>query len=114
NVPGQDPMDFTGTNATAQTATATTADTVTGQTQEAQAQTAAQVDPRQAVGYDPALTQQNIAQNGQMTAQQGTLSDGAIQDPNEVPQIDIDAHAKGETELGKALLEHAEQDLNDV
>lgn len=99
NLQQQNQMDYSGANA---------------QVTEAQTETAAQVDPRQAVGYDSQTTQQNIAQNGQATAAQGTVSEGAQMSEEDIPQIEIDAHAKGETELGKALLDHAEQNLNDV
>lgn len=94
------PMDPSGTNAGTATAGG--------------ANQASQVDPRDAVGYDAAQTQDNIAQNGQMDAAQGEVSDGAIITEDEVPQIDVDATARGDNELGKALLEHAEQDLNTV
>lgn len=91
SVPDQSPMNYSGTNVTAATAN--------------------NVDPRTAQGYQAELTQENIAQNGQMTAQQGEVSQNAVM---EAPQIDVDSHAKGETELGKALMEYAEQDLNTV
>ena len=99
NIEQQSPMDYSGTNANTHTVD-----------QTAQA---SQVDPRQAVGYDTQQVQDAIAQDGQMEAQQGQVSDGALIDADDV-QIDIDSHARGETELGKALLEHAEQDLNTV
>lgn len=99
NIEDRDEMDPSGVNAETTTVEETA--------------TANQVDPREAVGYDPALTQENIEQNGQMEAAQGEVSEGALIDEEDV-QIDIDSHAKGETELGKALLEHAEQNLNDV
>lgn len=73
---------------------------------------ASQVDPRQAQGYDPALTQSRIQRDGQATAAQGQVSDGAI--IQDTPQIDVNATANGQNALGQALLEYAEQDLNSV
>lgn len=69
------------------------------------------VDPRQAVGYDAQTTQQNVTQNGQMNAAQGVVNPNAIID---APQIDTEATGRGENEVGKALNDYANQDLNSV
>lgn len=90
---------YSGTNASTDTATA---------------ETASQVDPRQAVGYTPETTWDDVNQNINMEGAQGQVSEGAIIDENEVPQIDIEATANGQNALGQALLEHASQDLNTV
>lgn len=107
NVADRGEMDYSGANAEATTGEAQ-------QVAEEDVAQAEQVDPREAVGYDPTLTQENIAENGQMEAQQGEVSDGAIIDEEDIPQIDVDATARGENELGQALLDYAEQDLNAV
>lgn len=71
---------------------------------------AAQVDPREAVGYDAATTYDQVSQID-MEAAQGTVSQQA---QIVAPQIDIDATARGENEVGKALQASAILDLNDV
>lgn len=107
NINPNDPKYAKGTTPATPTATGTTS-------------TAAQVDPRQAATYTAQTTQQNIAQNGQMTAQQGTVSDGALINPDEVPQIDMKGAATGVNAdgsinyTGQALNDWAEQNLDDV
>ena len=79
--------------------------------------TSAQVDPRQAQGYDAALSQQNIAQNGQATAQQGQLSQGS---QIEAPQLDMQGSATGVNAdgstnyTGQALKEYASQNISNI
>ena len=85
-----------------------------------QAAQAALTDPRQAQTYQAKTTQQNIMQNGQMTAAQGKLSDGSIIDPNEVPQLDMQGTATGTNAdgstnyTGKALNDYARQDISTI
>lgn len=73
--------------------------------------TADEVDPKQAQGYDAQTTQENVEQNGQATAQQGEVSD---QSQVNAEQHDIDATAKGENELGKALNDYASQNISNI
>lgn len=81
------------------------------------AQTTAQVDPRDAATYDPSLTQQNVEQNGQMTAQQGTINEDHLVD---APQLDMQGAATGTNadgstnETGNALKEYAKQDISNI
>lgn len=83
---------------------------------QAQTQQAQQVDPRQAVGYDPAQTADQIAQN-QIEGAQGQISDQA-----QVQHQDIDmqgmatgVNADGSINYtGQALAEAAIQNLDDV
>lgn len=85
-----------------------------------QAAQAALTDPRNAATYQAQTTQQNIAQNGQMTAAQGQVSEGAIIDPNEVPQLDMKGTATGVNEdgsinyTGQALNEYASQNISNI
>ncbi len=95
-VAGQAPMDAGALNAPTSTVE--------------QAAQASPVDPREAVGYDAATTQGAVAQND-MTAAQGEVSQGA---QITAPQIDTEALAAGEGEVGKAINYAAVLDLNDV
>ena len=93
-------VDAAGTNATAttvgdQTATAGTVSDGVSSTYNVQ-------------GSETSVT------NAGMTAAQGTVSQGAIIDANEVPQADIDAIATEQTELGKALGDYASQGIANV
>lgn len=74
--------------------------------------TASTVDPRDAVGYDAAKSQQAV-EDAAMTAATGTVSDQAIIDPNQYT-IDTEATAAGTNALGQALNSAAILDLNDV
>lgn len=74
--------------------------------------TAGQVDPRDAQTYEAQTTYDDVVDN-EMEAAQGELSEGAQVDP-EAGTIDVDATARGETEVGKALQEYAEQNLDEV
>lgn len=103
-------MDTDKLAGTAAQGTATSA----GPATTATATTAAQVDPRQAQGYNSQLTQGAVQQYGQSTAQQGTLSQGAIIDPNEVPQIDVAGMAAGTTPTGAALKQYASQNISNI
>lgn len=82
-----------------------------------QTQTAQEVDPRQANTYEAQQTQDNVAQNGQAQAQQGQVSQEA---QIEAPQIDIESIGDGLNpdgsinQVGEALQEFAQQDLNSV
>lgn len=68
--------------------------------------------PKAAQGYEPALTADKVAEQ-QMEGQQGTVSDEAQINADDLVQ-DTEATGRGEDELGKALLESAQQDLNAV
>ncbi len=72
--------------------------------------TASAVDPREAVGYEAATTQDAVAQND-MTAAQGTVSEGA---QITAPQIDTEGLANGEGAVGQAINAAAILDLNDI
>lgn len=69
------------------------------------------IDPQQAASYEAQMTQDNIAQNGQATAQQGQVSQEA---QINAEQHNTDAHARGETELGKALNDYASQNISNI
>ena len=102
NINAVDPrfqMDATGANATA---------TVTGGAQETG--TVAQGATNTYVADQAAS---DVANAG-MTGAKGTVSQGAIIDANEVPEIDVDATAKGQTEVGKALSDYASQGIANV
>lgn len=109
NAPGTnvDASDPKYAQATGQNATAAQAGTTT----------AAQVDPRTATGYEAQQTQQNVAQNGQATAQQGTVSD---QTKIDAPQLDMQGSATGtntdgtKNYTGDALKEYASQNISNV
>lgn len=70
--------------------------------------------------YAAQQTQANIAQNGQMTAAQGTVSEGAQIDPNEVPQLDMQGSATGVNAdgstnyTGQALNDYAKQNFTNI
>lgn len=57
--------------------------------------------------------QTNVA-NAAMTGAQGTVSQGAIIDANEVPQADIEATAAEQNALGKALGDYASQGIANI
>lgn len=84
------------------------------------AATASATPAKTAQGYTAQTTQQNIAQNGQMTAAQGTVSDQALIDADEVPQLDLQGTYSGVNAdgsinyTGLALNDYASQDLNAV
>lgn len=69
------------------------------------------VDPREAPTTQVQTTQQNVTDNAQVQAAQGQVRQEAIIDP---PQLDVNATARGENEVGKALDDFASQDLNSV
>lgn len=104
NIDGSDPKygQADGQNATAAQGTATEA---------------AQVDPRDAVSYDAAQTQQNVEQNGQATAAQGEVSDQAQID---APQLDMQGSATGTNTdgstnyTGEALNDYASQNISNI
>lgn len=75
---------------------------------------ASEVDPREAQTYDPELTQDKVAEND-MTAEQGTVSDEALVDANDL-EIDVGAIANGTDPdgVGEALKDFASLDPNDV
>lgn len=85
----------------------------------AQAATAQQstVAPQQAADYTAQTTQENIAQNGQMTAAQGTVSD---QSQITAPQLDMQGSATGTNTdgttnyTGEALQQSAQQGITHV
>lgn len=79
-------------------------------TQQAQVSTGAQQAPKNAASVQTALTADDVNQLT-MEGQHGTVSDQSQVNADEL-QIDTDATAKGENELGKALSESAQQDLN--
>lgn len=87
-------------------------------TNQAATSQAAQVDPREAVGYDAAQTQ-GAVEDAAMTGAEGAVGPGAIIDPDTV-QIDMKGTATGLNEdgsinyTGEALKEFAELDLDDV
>ena len=94
-----------------------TAGTTAATTNEATATTATEVDPRQAQTFEAQKTQDNITENGQATAQQGTV------DPNhliDAPQLDMQGAATGVNqdgtvnETGKALQEYAKQNITNI
>lgn len=76
-----------------------------------------QVDPRDATGYEAQTTQENIAENGQMTAAQGTLSKGS---QITAPQIDMQGSGTGVNkdgtvnQTGKALNDYAKQNISTI
>ena len=102
-IPDAATMNFSGVNATAIQAQAT----------DAQVSQAQNIDPRVAATYEAQQTQQNIAQNGQMTAAQGQVSQGTQVDPKDVV-IDLDAVGNGTTPAGAALQQFASQGITDV
>lgn len=85
--------------------------------QQADVTTAQQVDPRQANTYEAQQTQQNIAENGQATAQQGQIRD---EDLINAPQLDMQGSATGVNEdgstnyTGQALQEAATQNISNI
>lgn len=86
-------------------------------TTQAQATTAAQVDPRTANTYEAQTTQDNIAENGQATAAQGTVNEDHLID---APQLDMQGSATGVNEdgsvneTGKALNDYAKQNISNI
>lgn len=76
-----------------------------------------QVDPQQAATYDAQQTQQNIEQNGQMTAAQGQVSQ---ESQIEAPQLDMQGSATGVNAdgstnyTGQALQESAQQNISHI
>lgn len=100
--------DAAGTNVTAPQPGA---DINAGQAAQAQTSTAAAVDPRDATTYDAAKSQDEIAANGQTTAQQGTVNQDHLVD---APQEDVQAMADGQGPVGKALNDYAKQDLSNI
>lgn len=88
-----------------------------GSTATATADQASQVDPRDAVTYDAQQTFQNIMQNGQGTAAQGTMSQNAL---ITAPQADMQGlysgtNADGSTNwAGKAINDYASQNMSNV
>lgn len=86
-------------------------------TAQGTAHTAGQVDPRDAATYEAQQTQQNVAQNGQMTGQQGQVSQQAQID---APQLDMQGAATGTNAdgstnyTGQALKEHASQNISNI
>lgn len=77
---------------------------------QSQTATAAQVDPREAVGYDASTTLDQTQQNDMQSAQ-GTMNDN---NKVNIQEIDTEAIGRGETETGKALNTAAILDLNDI
>lgn len=79
--------------------------------------TAAQVDPRQANTYDAVNSQDNVAQNGQATAVQGTIDQSHLID---APQADMKGTATGTNEdgsknyTGEALQQAAVQNISNI
>lgn len=67
----------------------------------------------QANQVDTALTQQNVEQNGQMTAAQGTVSNQGQINANDVT-TNTDAVAAGQTGTGQALKEYAYQNIANI
>lgn len=92
--------------------------TPTANTSNGTASTASQVDPRQAQTYDAALSQQNIAQNGQATAAQGQINNNDL--ITNTPQIDMQGAATGTNAdgstnyTGQALQQAAIQNLSNI
>lgn len=90
-----------------------------GQTPTVNPETVQQQTPTEAHGYDTTKTQDQVAQN-QMEGAQGTVSDGAVIDANEVPQADTTGIATGVNkdgtvnELGQALQKYASQNMSTV
>lgn len=80
--------------------------------QQGQTEVANQVDPRQAETYEVEKTQDAVAEQD-MEAAQGQVRDEAQINADDIV-IDTDAVARGETETGKALLDYASQDLDEV
>lgn len=77
--------------------------------------TANYIDPRDAVTYEAATSFDKVdAGVADVTAAQGELSDGAIIDEDDIGIIDVEGHAKGDTELGKALKDFAFLDPDNV
>ena len=113
----QDPLSAGTSQATATNATAGQGTATNSTATNATATTATDVDPRTANTYDAATTQEQIAQNGQATAQQGTV------DPNhliDAPQLDMQGAATGTNadgsvnETGNALKEYAAQNISNI
>lgn len=79
---------------------------------QADTSTAANVDPREATGYDPELVADKVA-GEDMEAAQGEVSQEAIIN---APQIDTEAIAKAEDAggVGQALTEYASQNFDEV
>ena len=81
------------------------------------AQTQSQVDPRDATGYTAQQTQQNIANQGQATAQQGQVGQNSQID---APQLDMQGSATGTNTdgstnyTGQALKEYASQNISNI
>lgn len=73
--------------------------------------------PKTAQTYTAQTTQQNVAQNGQMTAQQGQVSQNA---QVTAPQLDMKGSATGVNadgsvnETGKALNDYAKQNISNI
>lgn len=86
-------------------------------TAQGTATNADQVDPRDAQSYEAQQTQGNVAQNGQMTAQQGQVSNQAQID---APQLDMQGSATGTNadgsvnHTGNALKEYASQNISNI
>lgn len=118
NINGDDPTyaKATGGNQTATQMTAATA----GNAATATAAQTALTKPQEAQGYDPALVSDQIKKDGQMTAAQGTVSQNAIIDANEVPQADMQALGTGVNadgsvnQTGQALQQYASQDITNI
>ena len=66
------------------------------------------LQPKQANSYDVSTTQGNIAQNGQMTGAQGTLSDGSVIKTDDVNITENDMMAKD------ALKQSAQQNIMNI
>lgn len=71
------------------------------------------VTPASTATYAVDQAQTNVA-NAAMTGAQGTVSQGAIIDANEVPQADIEATAAEQNALGKALGDYASQGIANI
>ena len=86
-------------------------------TAQGTAATAAQVDPRDAVGYDAAQSQQNVSQNGQASGVQGQVSQNS---QINAPQLDMQGSATGVNAdgstnyTGQALNQSAQQNISHI
>lgn len=94
-------MDASATNATA---------TTVGEEGTA---TSGGVEAKSSATYDVANTFDKVNVSG-MQAADGTVSQGAIIDANEVPQADVEATALGQNAVGKALQDYASQGIANV